>query len=702
VYAPSLPAKATAQSLVPAAATVHDGARVRIEGLQAKPQANGRTGVVCGGFNENSGRWMVAVDADDAGPAFRVSIRPTNLVLLSVVDPSQCEEIVRLLANADAEVQREAISAICTHISGLASNKDSYLIAGAATAICNLILSPFTSVQEKAAGCIAAMCCSKHVRSQDAFREAGCVPLLLGLLSSPSADAQHCSCQALLQLIEGHSLNATSLSDVVLTSDVTSEGHLFCSLISVLNSNSEARLITGVLRLIQTIVGANHKSLVEQGGEPRLVYLERRGLSDAVIALQASTDGDIKLLADECVVTFGILKMVCVDLRSDDLDVSKAACGRLRLTLQACVCDAVAGIVMDDRVPGHLTRQLTSSNTRVVDDCATCIGLLSDWSSRRRHASEYQDLSTRFSNLLQSLVGYDASVNVQCLYSILLVAGSSEASTRQGLLAVLDSFLLTYGNSAIIRQLVDRHDILPMCVDILRSSPTSESFRSVVSILQKILLSEGQSANATISSYVAHLNTLGVVQVLQSSTRFRAADTVAIVDQVLQFFYEFLSLDEKLRILVSQRPVPPAPALQFRPQSLISSSLRGDLCAVESHSEWLNADKTQRIVRFFVSSTFDDTQHERDALIKCVVPAAQRYARAVGFEIVLSEMRFGIRKGLSDDHKTTEVCMAELRRCVETSAGLSYLLLSCNRSVKFSSCNFNVLTSLQLWFQGSS
>jgi hypothetical protein len=125
--------------------------------------------------------------------------------------------------------------------------------------------------------------------------------------------------------------------------------------------------------------------------------------------------------------------------------------------------------------------------------------------------------------------------------------------------------------------------------------------------------------------------------------------------------------------------VPPAPALLSRPQNLIFSSLRGDICTLEQHPEWFNADEMQKVLRFFVSSTFDDTKHERDVLIKCVMPALQHYARGFGFEAVLSEMRFGIRKSLGEDHKTTEVCMAELQRCIATSAGLCYMLLSCDR-----------------------
>ena len=88
------PAKAAAQSPAPAAATlrktfVQERSRVRIEGLLAKPQHNGRTGVVCGAFDAESGRWTVAVDASDAGPAFQISIRSTNLVPLPDIVPLQ-------------------------------------------------------------------------------------------------------------------------------------------------------------------------------------------------------------------------------------------------------------------------------------------------------------------------------------------------------------------------------------------------------------------------------------------------------------------------------------------------------------------------------------------------------------------------------------------------------------------------------------
>lgn len=59
--------------------TLQHGSRVRIEGLLATPQLNGRTGVVYGSCEPESTRWVVDVEADGAKPACRGSFRTANL-----------------------------------------------------------------------------------------------------------------------------------------------------------------------------------------------------------------------------------------------------------------------------------------------------------------------------------------------------------------------------------------------------------------------------------------------------------------------------------------------------------------------------------------------------------------------------------------------------------------------------------------------
>ena len=121
--------------------------------------------------------------------------------------------LVGLLGSGDADVQKEAVLAVWQTAASNSENKDAFCSAGAAAAICKLLQSPVAVVQENAAGCIQALCFSSHLKSQDAFRDAGCVPLLLGLLSSSSVDVQNWSSQAILKLSEDHSVNAAALCD---------------------------------------------------------------------------------------------------------------------------------------------------------------------------------------------------------------------------------------------------------------------------------------------------------------------------------------------------------------------------------------------------------------------------------------------------------------------------------------------------------
>jgi hypothetical protein len=60
---------------------LQQGSRVRIEGLQAKPQLHGRTGVVCA-FDQETGRWTVDLVADGARPACRGTFRAAHLRLI--------------------------------------------------------------------------------------------------------------------------------------------------------------------------------------------------------------------------------------------------------------------------------------------------------------------------------------------------------------------------------------------------------------------------------------------------------------------------------------------------------------------------------------------------------------------------------------------------------------------------------------------
>ncbi len=84
VSAPALAfsAKTAMPTNAPAPPIMQEGSRVTIEGLVSKPEMNGRTGVICGAFNQESGRWVVQMAAGGAGPACSGSFRPVNLRLV--------------------------------------------------------------------------------------------------------------------------------------------------------------------------------------------------------------------------------------------------------------------------------------------------------------------------------------------------------------------------------------------------------------------------------------------------------------------------------------------------------------------------------------------------------------------------------------------------------------------------------------------
>ena len=76
--------------------------------------------------------------------------------------------------------------------------------------------------------------------------------------------------------------------------------------------------------------------------------------------------------------------------------------------------------------------------------------------------------------------------------------------------------------------------------------------------------------------------------------------------------------------------------------------LRGCL---DQQVQALVLEPKKRCVTCFLSSTFTDTQYERDLLLDDVVPYLQEYARHCGFEFRLVEMRWGIRHEASRAHK---------------------------------------------------
>ena len=77
----------------------------------------------------------------------------------------------------------------------------------------------------------------------------------------------------------------------------------------------------------------------------------------------------------------------------------------------------------------------------------------------------------------------------------------------------------------------------------------------------------------------------------------------------------------------------------------------------------------------FVSSTFTDTDRERNVLQEKILPDLRKKGRAEGIEVVFVDMRWGVRDENTLDHQTWIACKRELLRCWKESAGLFFLSL---------------------------
>ena len=68
-----------------ASALIAEGTRVKIHGLKAKPELNGRCGTV-GPFHRESGRYKVTVDESEGGEV--LALKPTVLQVMPAPDAS--------------------------------------------------------------------------------------------------------------------------------------------------------------------------------------------------------------------------------------------------------------------------------------------------------------------------------------------------------------------------------------------------------------------------------------------------------------------------------------------------------------------------------------------------------------------------------------------------------------------------------------
>ncbi len=80
-------------------------------------------------------------------------------------------------------------------------------------------------------------------------------------------------------------------------------------------------------------------------------------------------------------------------------------------------------------------------------------------------------------------------------------------------------------------------------------------------------------------------------------------------------------------------------------------------------------------IRFFVSSTFADFQHERTLLQQQVFPTLRQRCAQAGFRLQPIDLRWGVSAAASAERQTLQICFEELERCQQLSPDFFLLIL---------------------------
>uniref|UniRef100_A0ABM0GQ48 Leucine-rich repeat and WD repeat-containing protein KIAA1239-like n=1 Tax=Saccoglossus kowalevskii TaxID=10224 RepID=A0ABM0GQ48_SACKO len=104
-----------------------------------------------------------------------------------------------------------------------------------------------------------------------------------------------------------------------------------------------------------------------------------------------------------------------------------------------------------------------------------------------------------------------------------------------------------------------------------------------------------------------------------------------------------------------------------------SEAQRKTLDAILAGDMEIACPSNAKIVRIFTSSTFTDTQHERNALMEKVYPKLKAFCQERGYEFQVVDMRWGVRDEATDDHMATELCLKEVLDCKKVSTGPNFV-----------------------------
>lgn len=107
----------------------------------------------------------------------------------------------------------------------------------------------------------------------------------------------------------------------------------------------------------------------------------------------------------------------------------------------------------------------------------------------------------------------------------------------------------------------------------------------------------------------------------------------------------------------------------------------------------------RRMIRIFVSSTFQDFETERNQLIQEVYGKLETLCRRNGFSFQIIDLRWGVSKEDAAENLSIQICLSEIARCQELSPEVNFLIMVGERygwiplPVQISEQEWNILTS---------
>jgi WD40 repeat protein len=99
----------------------------------------------------------------------------------------------------------------------------------------------------------------------------------------------------------------------------------------------------------------------------------------------------------------------------------------------------------------------------------------------------------------------------------------------------------------------------------------------------------------------------------------------------------------------------------------------------EASMEELRKIMPKKKLMVFVSSTFMDSNLERDILHTNILPDLEKKGQQHGVQVILYDMRFGVKDENTKDHMTWVSCKEAIQQCHEGSDGLYFLSLQADR-----------------------